>query len=165
MLTRLRSLEQLMPFATAGELLIQKRQSVVVVAPGTTAVAALREMEEKDIAFLPVVEGGKLVGVVAERDIARGVILHSRTLVRDIMTTDVHTVAPESQGAGLPDDHVPRAHPPSSGNGRGARGRRAVGTRPHGLAHRAARAPAPPAARRARDAALSLPEQLLRIRP
>ena len=28
-----------MPFATAGELLMQKRQSVVVVAPGTTAVA------------------------------------------------------------------------------------------------------------------------------
>jgi CBS domain-containing protein len=97
MLTRLRSLEQLMPFATAGELLMQKRQSVVVVAPGTTAVAALREMEEKDIAFLPVVDGGKLVGVVAERDIARGVILHSRTLVRDIMTTDVHTVAPETK--------------------------------------------------------------------
>lgn len=97
MLTRLRSLEQLMPFATAGELLMQKRQSVVVVAPGTTAVAALREMEEKDIAFLPVVEGGKLVGVVAERDIARGVILHSRTLVRDIMTTEVYTVAPETR--------------------------------------------------------------------
>ena len=75
MLTRLRSLEQLMPFATAGELLMQKRRSVVVVATrDTTAVAALREMEEKDIAFLPVVEGGKLVGVIAERDIARGVI-------------------------------------------------------------------------------------------
>jgi len=97
MLTRLRSLEQLMPFATAGELLLQKRQFVVVVAPGTTAVAALREMEEKDIAFLPVVEGGKLVGVVAERDIARGVILHSRTLVRDIMTTEVYTVEPETR--------------------------------------------------------------------
>ena len=97
MLTRLRSLEQLMPFATAGELLMQKRQSVVVAAPGTTAVAALREMEEKDIAFLPVVEGGKLVGVVAERDIARGVILHSRTLVRDIMTTEVYTVEPETR--------------------------------------------------------------------
>src|SRR5689334_10866755 len=96
MLTPMHSLEQLMPFPTAGELLMQKRQSLVVVAPGTTAVAALREMEKKDIAFLPVVEGGKLVGVVAERDIARGVIVHGRTLVRDIMTTDVHTVAPES---------------------------------------------------------------------
>ena len=97
MLARLRSLEQLMPFATAGELLMQKQQSVVVVAPGTTAVAALREMEEKDIAFLPVVERGKLVGVVAERDIARGVILHGRTLVRSIMTTEVYTVEPETR--------------------------------------------------------------------
>jgi CBS domain-containing protein len=96
MLTRLRSLEQLMPFDTAGELLMQNRRRVVVVAPGTTAVAALREMEENDIAFLPVVEDGKLVGVIAERDIARGVILHSRTLVRDIMTTDVQSVAPET---------------------------------------------------------------------
>ena len=97
MLTRLRSLEQLMPFATAGELLMQKRQSVVAIAPGATAVAALREMEEKDIGFLPVVEGGKLVGVVAERDIARGVILRSRTLVREIMTTEVYTVEPETR--------------------------------------------------------------------
>jgi CBS domain-containing protein len=97
MLSRLRSLEQLMPFATAGELLMQKQQSVVFVAPGTTAVAALREMEEKDIAFLPVVEGGKLVGVVAERDIARGVILHRRTLVADVMSTEVYTVEPETR--------------------------------------------------------------------
>ena len=86
MLTRLRSLEQLMPFATAGELLMQKRQSVVAIAPGATALAAL-----------PVLEGGKLVGVVAERDIARGVILRSRTLVREIMTTEVYTVEPETR--------------------------------------------------------------------
>jgi len=92
MLTRLRSLEQLMPFATAGELLLQKRQSVVTISPGASAIDALREMEEKDIGFLPVVEGGNLVGVLAERDIARGVILRSRTLVREIMTSEVYTV-------------------------------------------------------------------------
>ena len=97
MLTRLRSLEQLMPFATAGELLMQKRQTVVTVSPGATAIAALREMEEKDIAFLPVTEGGKLVGVVAERDIARGVILRGHTLVREIMTTRVFTVEPQAR--------------------------------------------------------------------
>jgi len=97
MLTRLRSLEQLMPFATAGELIAAKGQALISVSPDITARAALREMEENDIAFLPVLEGGKLVGVVAERDIARGVILHRRTLVRDIMTTDVHTVAPETE--------------------------------------------------------------------
>jgi CBS domain-containing protein len=54
-------------------------------------------MEANDIAFLPVLEGDKLVGVVSERDIARGVILHYRAAVRDVMTVDVHTVTPETK--------------------------------------------------------------------
>jgi CBS domain-containing protein len=96
MLTRLRPLEQLMPLATAGELLSQKSRPVVAVVPPTTAIAALRRMEEEDIAFLPVLEDGKLVGVVAERD-ARGVILHGRTFVREIVSTQLHTVSPETR--------------------------------------------------------------------
>jgi CBS domain-containing protein len=94
---RLRSLEQLMPFATAGELLAEKRQLLVSISPGATALAALPEMEQKDIAFLPVLEGELLVGVVSERDITRGVLLRQRTAVRDIMITQVHTVAPEAR--------------------------------------------------------------------
>ena len=86
-----------MPLSTAGELVAQKRRSLISVSPGTTARAALREMEENDFAFLPVLEGEKLVGVASERDIARGVILHYRAAVREIMTTDVHTVAPETK--------------------------------------------------------------------
>ena len=86
-----------MPFATAGELIAHNRQPLVSVPPSATAHGALREMEEKDIAFLPVLEGEKLVGVVSERDIARGVILQHRTSVREIMTTRVHTVAPETK--------------------------------------------------------------------
>lgn len=74
MLTRLRSLEQLMPFATAGELVANRPRPLVSV-PGATARAALRVMEENDIGFLPVLEEGKLVGVVSERDIACGVVL------------------------------------------------------------------------------------------
>jgi CBS domain-containing protein len=95
--TRLRSLEQLMPLPTAGELVAQKPRSLVSISRHTTARDALREMEENDIAFLPVLEGDKLVGVVSERDIARGVILHYRAAVRDVMTVDVHTVAPETK--------------------------------------------------------------------
>jgi CBS domain-containing protein len=57
MLTPLRSLEQLMPFPTAGELLAAKGQPISVF-PDTTARAALRAMVEKDIAFLPVIESG-----------------------------------------------------------------------------------------------------------
>ncbi len=85
-----------MPFATAGELIWQGRRPLITVAPGAAARAALREMEENEIAFLPVLEDGKLVGVVADRDIARGVILRRRILVREIMTTQIHTVPPET---------------------------------------------------------------------
>jgi CBS domain-containing protein len=97
----LRSPEQLMPFATAGELLAKKRQPLVAVTPGTTVLAALREMKEKHVAFLPVLDGEKLVGVLAERDIACGIILNQRsakdTPVRDLMTKRVHTVTPEAK--------------------------------------------------------------------
>jgi CBS domain-containing protein len=97
MQARLRSLEQLMGFATAGELLAQKRRTLVSVAPGTTAREALRKMEDNDIAFLPVLEAQELVGVVSERDIARGLLLRHRTVVREIMTTRIHTVTPEAK--------------------------------------------------------------------
>ena len=96
MRTRRRTLDQLLPFATAGELLARNHQHLVTVSPGTTVRAALGKMEEKDIGFLPVLERGALVGVVSERDIARGAVLHHRTLVREVMTTRVHTVAPET---------------------------------------------------------------------
>ena len=87
-----------MPFATAGELIAGKRHAARQrPRPSTTAHAALSEMERKDIGFLPVLEGKKLVGVVSERDIARGVILHAPHAVREIMTTRVHTVAPETK--------------------------------------------------------------------
>jgi CBS domain-containing protein len=156
---RLRSLEQLMPFATAGELIAARGQVPISVSSDSSALAALRVMEEKDIGFLLVMEGDKLAGVVSERDIARGVILHHRSLVRGIMTTRVHTVSPETK---LPECvtlmHASRIrHLPvmNSGSVLGVLSVR-------GLAHRAARAPAPQAARRARDTAFSLPEQLLR---
>ena len=86
-----------MPLPTAGELIAQRSKPLVSVSPDTTARAALRTMEENDIGFLPVLNGEELVGVVSERDIARGVVLHHRTGVRELMTTHVHTVAPETQ--------------------------------------------------------------------
>jgi CBS domain-containing protein len=97
MRTRRRTLEQLMPFATAGELLAQSDQHLVTTSPSATARSAMALMEERQIGFLPVLERGKLVGVVSERDIARGVILHQRTLVRELMTTRVHTVTPDTK--------------------------------------------------------------------
>ena len=85
-----------MPLPTAGELIAQRSNPLVSVSPDTTTRAALLTMEENDIGFLPVLNGGKLVGVVSERDIARGMVLHDRTGVRELMTTQVHTVAPQT---------------------------------------------------------------------
>jgi CBS domain-containing protein len=92
-----RSLEELLPLPTAGELIAQKRQPLVRISSDESALAALRVMEEANIGFLPVVDGEKLVGALSERDIARGVILRQRSLVRDIMTAHVHTVTPETK--------------------------------------------------------------------
>jgi CBS domain-containing protein len=86
-----------MPLPTAGELIADKEQLLISVSPATTVREALRVMEKSDIGFLPVLNGEKLVGVVSERDIARGAILHDRTAVREIMTTHVRTVAPETK--------------------------------------------------------------------
>ena len=96
MRTRLRSLEQLMPLPTAGELIAQRSKPLVSISPDTTARAALSAMEENDIGFLPVLNAGKLVGVLSERDIARGMVLQHRTGVRELMKTHVHTAAPET---------------------------------------------------------------------
>jgi len=86
-----------MPFATAGELLARNDQHLVTTSPSATARSALAQMEERQIGFLPVLERGKLVGVLSERDIARGVILHQRAMVRELMTSRVHTVTPDTQ--------------------------------------------------------------------
>ena len=95
------SMEQLMPFPTAQELIAKQRAPMESVPPGMTVLAALRMMAEKNIRFLAVVENGKLAGVLSERDCARRVILGkldaAGTAVRDIMSKDVHTVKPDTK--------------------------------------------------------------------
>ena len=94
---RLRSLEQLMPFATAGELLAKKSRPLIAISSGATVLGALQVMQREDVGFLPVVDDGKLAGVLSERDVARGGMLEQRVFVRDIMTTRVYAVAPETK--------------------------------------------------------------------
>ncbi|TWG81003.1 CBS domain-containing protein [Cupriavidus gilardii J11] len=68
-------------------------QAIYSIQPGATVYAALQLMAEKGIGALLVMEHGKIVGILSERDYARKVILMQRTsrdtLVRDIMTTSV----------------------------------------------------------------------------
>jgi len=97
----LTSMEQLLPFPTAGELIARKHGPVLSVPPATTVLAALQLMADKHVGFLPVIENGALAGVVSERDCARRVVLRqlaaANTAVREIMTTQVHSVPPQSK--------------------------------------------------------------------
>jgi CBS domain-containing protein len=95
------SMEQLMPFPTAQELIKKKREPIVSVPPSMTVFKAMQLMVEKNIRFLPVIENQTLVGILSERDCARRVILGrlnaENTPVRDIMATNVSSVPPESK--------------------------------------------------------------------
>ena len=68
------------------------------VPPDATVYSALEVMAEHGVGALLVMDGDRLVGVVSERDYARKVILLDResrtTAVAEIMTSDLHTVAP-----------------------------------------------------------------------
>lgn len=74
-------------------------QAVFSVQPGATVYLALQLMAEKGIGALLVLEQGRIVGILSERDYARKVILMQRTsrdtLVKDIMTTAVIYVRAE----------------------------------------------------------------------
>jgi CBS domain-containing protein len=95
------SMEQLLPFPTAQELVAKNNKPVESVSPSVTVFDALQKMAEKNIGFLVVIENSSLVGVLSESDCARRVILGKltadNTAVREIMTKHIHPVQPESK--------------------------------------------------------------------
>jgi CBS domain-containing protein len=92
----LKTPEQLLAFKPLKRVLAAKAPGAHAVAPNTSILAALRLMADKEIGFLVVLDGAKLVGVVSERDYARKVILQGKassdTPVEDVMTRDVVSV-------------------------------------------------------------------------
>jgi CBS domain-containing protein len=71
---------------------------VYTIGPEQMVLDALKMMADKNVGALPVVENGKVIGVVSERDYARKMVLAGRssvgTPVRAIMSAPVVTVGP-----------------------------------------------------------------------
>jgi CBS domain-containing protein len=81
-----------------GSLLGKKGGQVWSVTPTASVYDAIALMAEKQIGALPVVESGRLVGIVSERDYARKVFLKGKasreTSVTEIMSSPVFSVTP-----------------------------------------------------------------------
>jgi CBS domain-containing protein len=85
--------------ATVSALLKHKGRLIYSVPPDAPVLDAIKEMAERGVGALLVLQHDRLLGVVSERDYARKVILKGRssseTLVSQIMSTPVLTVRPD----------------------------------------------------------------------
>ena len=76
-------------------------RSVVSIDPAESVEIAARTMARYNIGALPVCKGGKLCGILTDRDIVTRCLAASRqptnTLVRQVMTEQVTAVSPDMQ--------------------------------------------------------------------
>jgi len=81
-------------------ILHHKGAQVWTISPGATVFEAIRLLAQKNIGALPVVEGDKVIGIFSERDYTRKVALagktSQKTLVREIISTDVISATPQN---------------------------------------------------------------------
>jgi CBS domain-containing protein len=80
-------------------ILRRKGTDVWSVTSDSTVYHAMKLMADKDIGSVLVIDNGRLVGNLSERDYARKIILLGRTskdtLVREIMAEDLITIRPD----------------------------------------------------------------------
>jgi CBS domain-containing protein len=88
-----------MGMKTVQQILRHKGSMFWSVTPETMVFEALKLLAEKDVGALLVLEAGRLVGIISERDYARKVVLKGKsaldTPVSEIMTSRVMCVRPD----------------------------------------------------------------------
>ena len=81
---------------TIDAILAQKGTEIYSTSPDATVYEAIELMANKNVGALLVLEEGKLVGLISERDYTRKVMLRGKrsreTLVREIMSSDLTVV-------------------------------------------------------------------------
>lgn len=91
-----------MPMKTRiRDLLRRKGEDVYSVGPLSTVIDAVNIMNDHHVGSVLVMEAGYPVGIFSERDVLVRVVAAHRdprqTLVRDVMTTRIHTASPEDR--------------------------------------------------------------------
>jgi CBS domain-containing protein len=88
----------MIPTGTVGEILNHKGAAVWSVSPNSNVFDAISLMAEKNIGALLVVQDGRLVGIMSERDYTRKVALRGKvskqTSVKEILSGEVVQITP-----------------------------------------------------------------------
>jgi CBS domain-containing protein len=93
--------------ATVKDILQNKGSQVLTISPSATAFEAALLMNEHKVGSLLVLEGGRLTGIITERDILQRVVAQRRDPgecpIQEIMTTELvcgqpHTTVDEARG-------------------------------------------------------------------
>ena len=77
---------------------IIRKSKLLTAPPGTRVIAAARRMAKRNVGAILVVEGGRLVGIVTERDIVFRVVARGMdpgvATIAEVMTPDPVTIQP-----------------------------------------------------------------------
>lgn len=91
-----------MPTSATAQVLLnsKKNREIYSVSPDRSTFEALQTMAEMDIGAVAVMEEGRLLGIVTEREYARRIVLHGKTSrhtpVFDTMNRDFPKVTPDA---------------------------------------------------------------------
>lgn len=79
----------------------RKDQAVWSIGPMATVFEAIDLMSQRNVGALPVVDNGRLVGIISERDYTRKVVLKGKSSkdarVQEIMTGQILTIEPSAR--------------------------------------------------------------------